>query len=154
MEAIDREYQTKKANYDSLLAQQQKVVIGADAAKDQQSSGIQLVDPANLPEQPVAPKRSTLTVAGFGIGLAIGFLLAIAFELRRLFTIQTTEDAKHYTGLPVLASIPELLTEAESRAIPRRRAFALAAGISFAIVSIPALALVLRSTHLFDKFLT
>ena len=154
LEAIDREYQTKKANYDSLLAQQQKVVIGADAAKDQQSSGIQLVDPANLPEQPVAPKRSTLTVAGFGIGLAIGFLLAIVFELRRLFTIQTTEDAKHYTGLPVLASIPELLTEAESRAIPRRRAFALAAGISFAIVSIPALAFVLRSTHLFDKFLT
>ncbi|PYS23661.1 MAG: hypothetical protein DMF72_08325 [Acidobacteria bacterium] len=154
LEAIDREYQTKKANYDSLLAQQQKVVIGADAAKDQQSSGIQLVDPANLPEQPVAPKRSTLTVAGFGIGLAIGFLLAIAFELRRLFTIQTMEDAKHYTGLPVLASIPELLTEAESRAIPRRRAFALAAGISFAIVSIPALAFVLRSTHLFDKFLT
>jgi len=154
LEAIDREYQTKKTNYDSLLAQQQKVVIGADAAKDQQSSGIQLVDPANLPEQPVAPKRFMLTVAGFVIGLAIGFLLAIAFELRRLFTIQTTEDAKHYTGLPVLASIPELLTEAESRAIPRRRALALAAGISFAIVSIPTLAFVLRLTHLLEKFLT
>jgi len=154
LEAIDREYQTKKLNYDNLLAQQQKVVIGADAAKDQQSSGIQLVDPANLPEQPVAPKRFILTLAGFGIGLAIGFLLAIAFELRRLFTIQTSEDAKHYTGLPVLASIPELLTEAESRAIPRRRAFALAAGISFAIVSIPTLAFVFRATHLLDKFLT
>src|ERR1051325_10451141 len=31
IEAIDREYQTKKANYDNLLMQQQKVVIGADA---------------------------------------------------------------------------------------------------------------------------
>ncbi len=154
LEAIDREYQTKKANYDNLLAQQQKVVIGADAAKDQQSSGIQLVDPANLPEQPVAPKRFMLTVAGFGIGLAIGFLLAVAFELRRLFTIQTTEDAKHYTGLPVLASIPELLTVAEARALPRRRVFALAAGISFAIVSVPTLAFALRLTHLFEKFLT
>ncbi len=154
LEAIDRDYQTKKANYDSLLAQQQKVVIGADAAKDQQSSGIQLVDPANLPEQPVAPKRFALTVAGFGIGLAIGLLLALALEFRRLFTIQTTEDAKHYTGLPVLASIPELLTAAEARAIPRRRAFALAAGISFAIVSIPTLAFVLRLTHVFEKFLT
>ena len=154
LEAIDREYQTKKANYDGLLAQQQKVVIGADAAKDQQSSGIQLVDPANLPEQPVAPKRFMLTAAGFGIGLAIGFLLTIVFELRRLFTIQTTEDAKHYTGLPVLASIPELLTAAEARAIPRRRALALVAGISFAIVSVPTLAFVLRLTHLFEKFLT
>src|SRR4030095_2628030 len=34
LEAIDREYQTKKLNYDNLLGQQQKVVIGADAAKD------------------------------------------------------------------------------------------------------------------------
>lgn len=153
LEAIDREYQTKKSNYDNLLAQQQKVVIGADAAKDQQGSGIQVVDPANLPERPVAPKRFLLTVAGCAIGLAIGLLLALGFELRRLFTIQTTEDAKHYTNLPVLASIPELLTPAEARAIPRRRAFAMAAGIAFAIVSIPTLAFALQQSHVFDKFL-
>src|SRR5262249_25047228 len=84
LEAIDREYQTKKLNYDNLLAQQQKVVIGADAAKDQQGSGIQVVDPANLPERPVAPKRFVLTAAGFGFGLALGLLLALALELRRL----------------------------------------------------------------------
>ena len=120
LEAIDREYQTKKLNYDNLLTQQQKIVVGADAAKDFQGGGIQVVDPANLPERPVAPKRFALTAAGFGVGMALGLLLAIAAELRKLFTIQTTEDAKHYTGLPVLASIPELLTPAEARAIPRR----------------------------------
>jgi polysaccharide chain length determinant protein (PEP-CTERM system associated) len=154
LEAIDREYQTRKLNYDNLLAQQQKVMIGADAAKDQQGSGIQVVDPANLPERPVAPKRFLLTASGFGIGLALGILLALSFELRRLFTIQTTEDAKHYTNLPVLAAIPELMTPSEARALPRRRALALAAGIAFAIVSIPMLAFVLRFTHLLDKFLT
>lgn len=153
LQAIDREYQTKKFNYDTLLAQQQKVVIGADAAKDQQQGGIQVVDPANLPERPVAPKRFLLTVAGFGIGLALGLLLAVLLELRRLFTIQTIEDAKHYTSLPVLISIPELLTAYEARAIPRRKALALAAGIAFAIVAIPMLAFVLRLTHVFEKFL-
>ena len=56
--------------------------------------------------------------------------LALSLEVRRLFTIQTIEDAKHYTSLPVLVSIPELLTAAEARAIPRRQAFALAAGIA------------------------
>lgn len=153
LEAIDREYQTKKFNYDNLLAQQQKIVVGADAAKDQQGGGIQVVDPANLPEHPVAPKRFMLTVAGFGIGVVLGLVIAIAFELRRLFTIQTTEDAKHYTGLPVLANIPELLTAVEARAVPRRQKFAMAAGIAIAFVSIPALAFVLRLTHVFDKFL-
>ena len=153
LEAIDRDYQTKKASYDNLLAQQQKVVIGADAAKDQQGSGIQVVDPANLPERPVAPKRFGLTVAGFGLGLAIGLLLATGCELRRLFTIQTTEDARHYTNLPVLATIPELLTPSEARAIPRHRALAMAAAVASAIVSVPALAFLLRLTHLFERFL-
>jgi polysaccharide chain length determinant protein (PEP-CTERM system associated) len=153
LEAIDREYQTRKANYDGLLAQQQKVVIGADAAKDQQGSGIQVIDPANLPERPVAPRRFLLTTSGFGVGLAIGLLLAVGLELRRLFTIQTTEDAKHYTGLPVLASIPELLTPAEALAIPRRKALALATAIICAVVAIPALAFVLRLTHVLEKFL-
>jgi polysaccharide chain length determinant protein (PEP-CTERM system associated) len=153
LEAIDRDYQTKKLNYDNLLAQQQKIVVGADAAKDQQGGGIQVVDPANLPERPVAPKRFALTVGGFGVGLMLGLLLAFLFELRRLFTIQTTEDAKHYTGLPVLASIPELLTPAEARAVPRRHQLAMVAGIAAAFVSMPALVFVLRLTHVMEKFL-
>ncbi len=153
IEAIDREYQTKKLNYDNLLAQQQKIVVGADAAKDFQGGGIQVVDPANLPERPVAPKRFALTVAGFGIGMALGLLLAVAAELRKLFTIQTTEDAKHYTGLTVLASIPELLTPAEARAIPRRHQLAMAAGVAAAFVTMPALIFALRATHVLEKFL-
>jgi hypothetical protein len=71
-----------------------------------------------------------------------------------LFTIQTTDDAKHYTNLPVLATIPELMTATEALAIPRRRIMAMAACIALAIVSVPALAFILRVTHLFDKFLT
>jgi succinoglycan biosynthesis transport protein ExoP len=153
LEAIDREYQTRKLNYDNLLSQQQKISVGADAAKDQQGSGIQVVDPANLPERPVAPKRFLLTLAGFGLGIALGLLLAMSLELQRLFTIQTTEDAKHYTGLPVLASIPELLTAAEARAIPRRQKLAMAAGIAIAVVLAPTLAFVLRLTHVFERFL-
>jgi polysaccharide biosynthesis transport protein len=153
LEAIDREYQTKKLNYDNLLAQQQKIDVGADAAKDFQNGGIQVVDTANLPERPVAPKRAALSAAGFGIGMAVGLLLAVIAEARRLFTIQTTEDAKHYTGLPVLASIPELLTSAEARAIPRRHLLLIAAGVATAFVTMPALAFVLRLTHVLEKFL-
>jgi polysaccharide chain length determinant protein (PEP-CTERM system associated) len=153
IEAIDREYQTKKLNYDNLLGQQQKIDVGADAAKDFQGGGIQVIDPANLPERPVAPKRFALTAGGFGIGMALGLLLAMAAELRKLFTIQTIEDAKHYTGLPVLASIPELTTPAEARAIPRRHQLAMAAAVAAAFVTMPALVFVLRATHVLEKFL-
>jgi len=151
LEALDRDYQTKKSNYDNLLLQQQKIVVGADAAKEQQGGGIQVVDPANLPEKPVAPKRLVLTAGGFGMGLALGMLLVLIVEVRRLFTIQTIEDAKHYTTLPVLASIPELMTPAQALAIPRRKNLVLAAGIGATVVAVPMLAFVLTMTHVFEK---
>jgi hypothetical protein len=153
LEALDREYQTKKLNYDQLLAQQQKISIGAEAASQQQGEGIQVIDPANLPERPVAPKRWAMMGAALAVGLAIGFLLAALIEVPRLFTIQTVDDAKHYTGLPVLVSVPELLTAQEARAIPRRRKLALAAGVAATIISIPAMALVLNLTHVFELYL-
>jgi polysaccharide chain length determinant protein (PEP-CTERM system associated) len=153
LEALDREYQTKKLNYDNLLAQQQKISLGADAATGQHSGGIQVIDSANLPEKPVAPKRAVLTGAGFGIGLALGLLLTALCEVPRLFTIQNRDDAKHYTGLPVLVTIPELLTPAEARAIPRRHRLAMTAGLAAAIVAVPTLAFVLRLTHVFERFL-
>jgi len=149
---LERDYQTKKAAYDSLLVQQQKISLGAEAATQQQGEGIEVVDAANLPSKPVAPKRFTLFALGLGLGLAFGFLLAGVFEVPRLFTIQSREDAAHYTGLPVLVVVPELLTPQESLAIPRRRRLLLAAGVVATLVSIPVLALALRATHIFEFF--
>lgn len=148
--AIERDYQTKKGAYDQLLQQQQKITLGADAASQQQGEGIEVVDPANLPAQPVAPKRLMMSSLGLAFGLGFGLLLVGLFEGPRLLTIQNTEDARHYTGLPVLLAVPELLTPQEARSVPRRRRLLLAAGVIATIVSIPMLALALRLTHVFE----
>ena len=147
---IERDYQTKKAAYDQLLGQQQKITLNADAASQQQGESIEVVDPANLPSQPVAPKRFVLAGIGLAVGLGVGLLLTGIFEVPRLLTIQTSEDARHYTGLPVLITVPELLTPQEAKAIPRRRRLILAAGFVVTIVSIPLLALALKLTHVFE----
>ena len=91
-------------------------------------------------------------LAGMGVvaGLMLGLVLAGIFEVPRLLTIQNTEDARHYTGLPVLISVPELLTPHEARSLPRRRRLLLAAGVVATVVSIPLLALALRLTHVFE----
>jgi polysaccharide chain length determinant protein (PEP-CTERM system associated) len=148
--ALEREYQTKKGAYDQLLGQQQRITLGADAASQQQGEGIDVVDAANLPSKPVAPKRLMLSAIGLAVGLGVGLLLTGIFEIPRLLTIQSSEDARHYTGLPVLISVPELLTPQEAKAIPRRRRLLLAAGFAVTIVSIPLLALALRATHVFE----
>ena len=147
---LERDYQTKKSAYDQLLGQQSKITLGADAASQQQGEGIEVVDPANLPSKPVAPKRFLLSAIGLAFGLGVGLILTGIFEIPRLLTIQSSEDARHYTGLPVLISVPELLTPQEAKSIPRRRRLLLAAGFAVTIVSIPLLALALRATHVFE----
>jgi polysaccharide chain length determinant protein (PEP-CTERM system associated) len=150
--ALDRDYETKKAQYDALLQQAQKIGLSADATSQQQGEGIQVVDPANLPARPVAPKRLGLMGAGVAVGLALGLLLAGIFEVPRLLTIQTSEDAAHYTSLPVLMTVPELLTPGEAERIPRRRRLLLAAGIAAMFLAIPTLALILKLTQVFARF--
>ncbi|HEX6730565.1 MAG TPA: GNVR domain-containing protein [Pyrinomonadaceae bacterium] len=148
--AIDREYETKRTAYDQLLTQQQKISLGAEAATQQQGEGIEVIDSANLPSKPVAPKRLLLSSLGLAFGLGLGLVLAGVFEVPRLLTIQSSEDARHYTGLPVLVSVPELLTPQEARAIPRRRRLLLAAGVVATVIAIPVLALALKFTHVFE----
>jgi len=148
--ALDRDYQTKKIAYDQLLLQQQKITLGADAASQQQGEGIEVIDPANLPSKPVAPKRLMLSGVGFAFGLGLGLLLTGIFEIPRLLTIQSSEDARHYTGLPVLIALPDLLTPEEARAIPRRRRLLLGAAVAITVMAIPVLALALKATHVFE----
>jgi polysaccharide chain length determinant protein (PEP-CTERM system associated) len=150
--ALDRDYQTKKAQYDALLMQAQKIGLSADATSQQQGEGIQVVDPANLPARPVAPKRLMLIGAGIALGLGFGLILAGLFEAPRLLTIQTSEDAAHYTALPVLMTVPELLTAAEAQRIPRRRKLLLATAVAAMLLAIPALALILKLTQMFERF--
>ena len=148
--AIEREYQTKKAAYDDLLEQQQKIGLNTEAIVQQQGEGIEVIDAANLPSKPVAPKRVLLAGLGLGVGLGLGLLLVGFVEGPRLLTIQNSDDARHYTGLPVLLAVPELLSPQEARAIPRRRKLLLAAGVMATLVSIPMLALALKLTHVFE----
>ena len=152
LEALNREYQTKKAYYDDILVKKQKAELAAGVATNAQGEGIQVIDPANLPQRPVAPKRGVLMLLGLCLGLGCGLSLAAIFEVPRLLTIQTKEDVEHYTGLPVLISVPDLLTPQEARRVPVRRAMLLAAGIVLTIVSIPTFAYILHLTRIFDRF--
>jgi polysaccharide biosynthesis transport protein len=152
LQGMNREYETKKVAYDDLLKRQSAASIGSAIQVNQQGETIQVIDPANLPQSHVAPKRLMLTLLGLGLGLCVGLVFAAAFEVPRLLTIQTVDDAAHYTNLPVLISLPELQTPQEAVRVPRRRLMLLAAGIVVTIMSIPLLALAFKLSGIFNRF--
>ena len=150
LSALERDYQTKKVAYDALLEKKTRADLGAAAASGGQADTIKLVDPASMPEKPVAPKRPLLMAFGLVVGLGVGLAFAAAREVPRLMTIQSVEDARHYTSLPVLVSVPDLVTPREGRRRKVRRVALAFASLAVTAVSIPALALILKLTRLFE----
>ena len=150
LEAINREYLSAKSVYDETVAQQNRAETVAEVAQRAQGESIAVIDAASLPEQPVAPKRPLLMLIGLFAGFAVGIVLAAAFELPRLLTVQTAEDAQHYTGLPVLVTLPVLMTPREERRMKLRRYALGAAAVIATVVSAPALAFVLYRLHLIE----
>jgi uncharacterized protein involved in exopolysaccharide biosynthesis len=154
LQGIDTQYQSAKTAYDEVLKMRNAVNLDYDRASNAQGETIKMQDPANLPDYPVAPKRGLLTLLGSGLGLAIGLFLAGVCELPRVLKIQNIEDTKHYTGLPVLASVPPLLTPQEKTSQVRKYWFKVLVGFAAAIGSIPLVIILLQLTKIFDRLVS
>ncbi|HEY2847446.1 MAG TPA: GNVR domain-containing protein [Pyrinomonadaceae bacterium] len=154
LEGINARYQSAKETYDEILKKKNdaETVVGVET--NAQGETIRVQDPANVPQSPVAPKRFLLTLLGSGIGLLLGLLLAAVYEVPRMIKIQNLEDAKHYTQLPVLASVPPLLSSAERSWIRRSGWLKLAAGAAVAVGIIPVIVLILQATRVFDRLIS
>ena len=154
LEGINTRYESAKAAYDEALKKRNDVNLDVERTNNSQGETIKIQDPANLPKSPVAPKRGLLTVFGMGLGFAIGLLLATLLEIPRVLKIQNIEDAKHYTGLPILASVPPLLTPQEKAWQARAYWLKVLAGFAVAIVSIPLVIFILQLTRVFERAIT
>ena len=154
LEGVNARYQSAKTTYDEILKKKNDAGIVVGVETNAQGETIRVQDPANVPQSPVAPKRFLLTLLGSGIGFALGLILAAFFEIPRLFKIQNVEDAQHYTGLPVLASVPPLLSAGEKTWMRRSHWLKLAAGLAAAIGIIPVIILILQATRVFDRLVS
>ena len=154
LEGVNARFASAKGTYDEILKKKNEVGTSLSAIDGQLGETIRVQDPANVPSSPVAPKRFLLTLLGTGVGLVFGLILGAFFEIPRLFKIQNIEDAKHYTGLPVLASVPPLLSAGEKTWIRRSSWLKLAAGFAAALGIIPVIILILQATRVFDKLVS
>ncbi|MDQ2745722.1 MAG: Wzz/FepE/Etk N-terminal domain-containing protein [Acidobacteriota bacterium] len=154
LDGVNNQYQSVRATYEDRLKKFNDAQQQVDREKNRQGETIDVQDAANLPSSPVAPKRSLLTALGAGIGLALGLFLAAAFELPRVLKIQNIEDAKHYTGLPILASVPPLLSHDEKTWRTRYYWLKVWVGFVIAIGAIPVIVIVLQASRIFERVMS
>lgn len=111
---LTRGYDQSKANYDDLLKKRNESAMATSMELLQQGERFRILDPPSLPVKPDFPNRMKFCGMGLGVGLALGVVVAGAFELMddRLY------DEKRITGLlpvPVLSEIPDVVSAQDER---------------------------------------
>ena len=96
-----------KAHYDDLEMKRHKSSISMDMERRKEGETLEVLDAASLPVAPTAPKRAIIIPMGPAIGLVLGLILVAIRELKDT-SLKNLKDARLYTQLSILGSIPLL----------------------------------------------
>jgi polysaccharide chain length determinant protein (PEP-CTERM system associated) len=106
---ITRNYDITLRKYQDLLAKSLDSELSENMEKKQKGEQFQIVDPANLPQTPIAPNRMRLLAVALLVGLGGG--LGVAFLLDNMKgSFKDNEELAEYAGVPVLAVLPAVTT--------------------------------------------
>jgi hypothetical protein len=105
-----------------------------------------------LPQKPDAPHRWLLYPLSLLLGLASGLVIALAVEARSLFTIQDARDVEHYMRLPLLVTVPQIVTDNERRQRAMLRLVQFAGVLLLILVAIPVLVTVVQRSRVLNFF--
>lgn len=125
---IDRNYQVLKTEYDKLLTDREQVKLRSQAASQADAVKFDVVDPPVTPTAPSAPNRMLLLTGVLIVGLGGG--VAAAFGLSQLAgTFPTAKRLEKASGMPVIGSVGEVVTAAQTALRKKRlQMFAAATG--------------------------
>ena len=131
---LSRDYASTRELYGSLLKRYEEAQLAETMEQRQQGEQFRVVDPAMPNAQPAAPNRFRLllmTLAG-AIGLAVGVVL-LAEHLDTSF--HEVDDLRTFSNVPVLVSIPRIVTPTDlSRRWWRMRLAATAASVGLLMI--------------------
>ena len=104
---LTRDYQTALDFYNDLLKKRDQSAMATDLEKRQEGEQFQVLDPANLPDNPSFPKKLDFELGGLAAGMALGCGLSAFLEMRDT-SLRTERDIEVLLQVPVLATIPVL----------------------------------------------
>jgi polysaccharide chain length determinant protein (PEP-CTERM system associated) len=124
---LNRDYDVLHQNYTELLSRREAMRIATAAENDAEKVKVQIIDPPQVPQIPVAPKRvlllSGVLLAGLGAGVGLAILL-LQFDQ----SFHSVADLRAL-GLPVVGGI-----SLEGMAVPLRRRLFSAASFAMAVL--------------------
>jgi polysaccharide chain length determinant protein (PEP-CTERM system associated) len=123
---ITRDYETTRDLFRSLLTKRGEADVAADLEQRQKGDTFRVIEPATLPERPTGPNRIRLLLVGIALALgAAGVAVVLAEQVDTSY--RRADEVRATAGVPVLSTIPRILTEADRLGALRQRRLAVVA---------------------------
>jgi uncharacterized protein involved in exopolysaccharide biosynthesis len=130
---VSRDYETTKELYASLGKRFEAAQLAESMEQRQKGEQFRILDPAVPSEVPAAPNRLKLLVMGLVLSLGLaGAVLMLAETLDTSF--HSADEVREFTVVPVLVSIPKVVTDADRQRGQRRFRLAAAGAVLGLIV--------------------
>jgi polysaccharide chain length determinant protein (PEP-CTERM system associated) len=120
LDALAREYVSLSDNVREYSNKRLEAVVAANMERRQKGEQFRVLEPAFPPPKPVSPDRILILALGAVLGIALGGGLAVMLEAADS-SYHEPRRLQETLRIPVLASIPGILLDAERRARRRQR---------------------------------
>ena len=104
---LQRDRDLAKQHYLDSQAKLQRAVLANHIDERKQGETLEVIDQASLPPAPFAPNRLKIVPVGGVVGFLLG-LVIVAFREFKDMSLKNLKDARLYTQLTILGSIPLL----------------------------------------------
>ena len=111
---MTRDYEATRELYQTLSKRYDEALLAESMEQRQKGEQFRVLDSALPSSVPTAPKRSRLLLACIALSFALGAGAVVLAEMLDT-SFHSTDDLRAYTTVPILVSIPRILTRADAR---------------------------------------
>lgn len=115
---LQRDRNVSQQIYEQLLQKLENAKVSKDLELSEKGETFRFVDPAQIPLAPSKPDRVQMILLGIFLGIASG--IGVVFGLEHFDHSFKDEDSIEASlNLPVLATIPKMISEADEQSVKR-----------------------------------
>jgi polysaccharide biosynthesis transport protein len=134
---LQRSYDLAKKTYDDLYTKRSESALATDLQRNQQGEQFRLIDPANLPAQPLSPNRPKIALFGLVGGIFAGVGVAFFIEMKDS-SFHSEEDLRVQFILPLIMGLPLSPSDKQKRTHVLKARLEWLAGVALVCLMIAA----------------
>lgn len=131
---LKRDYENSVRRYQEIKAKQMEAQVGQELEKERKGERFSLIDPPQLPEEPIKPNRPVIIILGFLLSLASGLGYAAVAESMDS-SVRGVRGVTYLLESPPLSVIPYMPnSEDTARAVKTRKIVIATVASSFVLI--------------------